>query len=96
MILKWSHFALSDRDAIFDYIEADSPRSAIMVDESIERASDQLSLFPEAGRTGRVPGTREVVVKGMPYILVYKAEGAHVRILRVLHSSQEWPSDFSH
>jgi len=35
MHLKWSAFALADRAAIFDYIEADNPRAAITIDERI-------------------------------------------------------------
>jgi toxin ParE1/3/4 len=35
MRLEWSIFAQVDRDAIFDYIEADSPQAAIMVDDRI-------------------------------------------------------------
>jgi toxin ParE1/3/4 len=33
--LEWSAYALDDRTAIFDYIEADSPRAAVAVDERI-------------------------------------------------------------
>ena len=33
--LEWSAFALADRTAIFDYIEADSPRAATAVDARI-------------------------------------------------------------
>jgi len=33
--LEWSIFAQADRNAIFDYIEADSPHAAIAVDERI-------------------------------------------------------------
>jgi plasmid stabilization system protein ParE len=65
--LEWSAFALSDRDDIFDYIEADSPRSAIRVDEAIANAAERLLDFPESGRPGRVTGTRELVVTGLPY-----------------------------
>lgn len=42
--------ALADRDAIFDHIEADSPRAAVTVDERIEEAAQQLVDFPEIGR----------------------------------------------
>jgi toxin ParE1/3/4 len=35
MRLEWTLFAQADRDAIFDYIEADSPQAAITVDERI-------------------------------------------------------------
>ncbi|MGI8399293.1 type II toxin-antitoxin system RelE/ParE family toxin [Agrobacterium deltaense] len=39
MKLTWSSFALSDRDAIFTYIEADNPAAAIMIDERIVAAA---------------------------------------------------------
>ncbi len=91
MTLEWSHFALDDREVIFDYIEAESPRSAVMVDEAVEATADQLIAFPETGRSGRLPGTRELVVTGLPYIIVYRVTGDIVRILRVLHMAQQWP-----
>jgi toxin ParE1/3/4 len=36
MVLEWSAFALADREAIFDYIEADSSRAAISTDDRIK------------------------------------------------------------
>ena len=90
MKLLWSRFALADRERIFDYIEAESPRSAILVDEKIEAASDQLCIFPESGRPGRVAGTSELIVFGLPDILIYRVDAEVVCILRVLHGSQEW------
>jgi len=59
--LEWSHFALNDREIIFDYVEAESPRSAVMIDETIETTADQLIAFPETGRVGRIAGTRELM-----------------------------------
>ncbi|MBW9054464.1 type II toxin-antitoxin system RelE/ParE family toxin [Rhizobium mesosinicum] len=46
MKLIWSAFALSDRDAIFSYIEADNPSAAIMIDERIMDATRRLINFP--------------------------------------------------
>jgi toxin ParE1/3/4 len=66
--LVWSLYALSDRDAIFSYIEADNPRAAVHVDEQIAAAVQRLIEFPESGRPGRVAGTRELVVPRTPYI----------------------------
>lgn len=57
MKLEWSVFALADRDGIFDFIEADSPRSAIKVDGAIEAQAERLIDFPESGRSGRISGT---------------------------------------
>ena len=50
-----------------------------------------LDHFPELGRPGRVAGTRELVVRGSPYLAVYELYGPDVAILRVLHGAQLWP-----
>jgi addiction module RelE/StbE family toxin len=93
--LEWSVFALADRDGIFDFIEADSPRSAIKVDGAIEAQAERLIDFPESGQSGRISGTREVVVAHLPYIIAYRVMGSAVRILRVLHGAQQWPDELS-
>lgn len=94
MKLTWSAFALSDRDAIFTFIEADNPSAAIMVDERIVSAARRLIDFPASGRVGRIAGTRELIITGTPYIAAYAVTPSVVRILRVLHGAQEWPDSF--
>ena len=89
--LEWSVFAMSDRTAIFDYVEADNPRAAIRLDGRIRAQVGVLSRFPRSGRTGRVKGTRELAVLGTPYIAAYRIAGEKVRILRILHGAQRWP-----
>jgi toxin ParE1/3/4 len=91
--LEWSLFALADREAIFDYIEQDSPKAAVVVDDRIEQQVEGLEQFPEMGRQGRLEGTRELVIQRTPYIAVYRIAGNTVRILRVLHGAQQWPEE---
>ena len=91
MHLEWSQFAYADRDAIFDYIEADSPQAAIAVDDRIRQQIEELIKFPEIGRPGRIDGTRELIIQRTPYIAVYRIAGRTIRILRVLHGAQMWP-----
>jgi addiction module RelE/StbE family toxin len=93
--LEWSQFALADREAIFDYIEADSPRAAVVIDSRIQQHVEQLRQFPESGRPGRVEGTRELVIERTPYIAAYQIVGNKVRILRVLHGARLWSEDVS-
>lgn len=93
MTLEWSALALGDRDAIFDYIEAESPRAAIEIDFRIREAVGRLAEFPGSGRPGRIDGTREWVIAGTPYVAVYRIAGNALRILRVLHGAQEWPEE---
>ena len=95
MRLTWSAFALADRDDIFSHIEADSPRAAVAVDEHIAQAVLRLVEFPESGRSGRVPGTRELVIPRTPYITAYTLTQDRIRILRVLHGARMWPDDLA-
>ena len=66
MILKWSVLALGDRNAIFDSIEAESPRAATDIDDRIREAVERLAEFPRSGRPGRMDGTRELVISRSP------------------------------
>lgn len=94
MRLAWSPYALSDRDNIFTYIEAQNPRAAVQVDERISTTIYRLLDFPESGRPGRVAGTRELVIPGTPYIAAYILATDIVRVLRILHGAQMWPDEF--
>jgi addiction module RelE/StbE family toxin len=91
VFIEWSVFAIADRTAIFDYIEADSQNAAIMIDDRIEAAVAGLVSLPGMGRPGRIEGTRELVITRTPYIAAYLIEGETIRILRVLHGAQLWP-----
>jgi toxin ParE1/3/4 len=95
MRLEWSSFAQSDRDAIFDYIEADSPQAAVTVDDRIRTQAETLEQFPQSGRPGRIERTRELVINRTPYIVAYRIAGDTVRILRVLHGARRWPDNMS-
>jgi toxin ParE1/3/4 len=93
--LEWSIYAQADRDAIFDYIEQDSPSAAVTVDDRIRVQIESLAQFPKSGRPGRLAGTRELVIQRTPYIAAYRIAGDTVRILRILHGAQRWPENIS-
>ena len=95
MQLEWSQFAQSDREAIFDYIETDSPQAAITVDDRIRQQIEELMKFPKIGRPGRINGARELIIQRTPYIAVYRIARSTIRILRVLHGAQMWPQELS-
>ena len=88
MKLSWTPEAIADRDAIFDYIEADNPAAAAALDELFSEKAERLTDHPKLGRPGRVEGTRELVVHEN-YILVYDIVGDLTRILRVLHAARQ-------
>jgi toxin ParE1/3/4 len=47
---------------------------------------------PHMGRPGRVPGTRELVVSDLPYVIPYRVRGHTIQILRVFHTARKWPA----
>ncbi len=85
--------ALADREAIMDYIAQDNPVAAIELDDEFEAKAEQARQRPTLYRAGRVPGTREIVVRPN-YVMVYRLEDESdtLVLLRVLHAAQQWPS----
>lgn len=92
MKLVWTQRALDDRRAIFEYIEADDPDAAVLVDQRIAQAAHRLIDFPHSGRPGRVEETRELVIARTSYVAPYLVDGDVVRILRVIHGARIWPA----
>jgi addiction module RelE/StbE family toxin len=90
MKLVWTLPATKDRREIFTFIAADNPRAARKMDLIFAEKSEILTRFPEIGRLGRVPGTREFLAH-RHYFLIYRVRGGVVRILRLLHTSRQWP-----
>jgi len=62
--------------------------------DAITHSVSRLVTFPEIGRRGRVPGTRELVIASQPYIVAYRIRGQIIDILAVLHGAQKWPEQF--
>lgn len=85
--------ALADRDNIMDYIAQDNPAAAVELDDEFEAKAEQARQRPTLYKTGRVRGTREIVVRPN-YVMVYRIEedGDTLTVLRVLHAAQQWPS----
>ena len=93
MRLRWTKLAERDLDAIAQYIEADNPAAAArVVLEIIDQVETLVPEHPAIGRPGRVAGTRELVIRGLPYIVAYRVRDNHLELLRVLHTSRRWPS----
>ena len=90
MKVNWTRGALQSLSCIRDYIASDNEIASATVARRIKNAVKQLEIFPHAGRLGLRSGTRELVVAGLPYVVVYRVENATTQILRVLHTSQQW------
>jgi len=95
MKILWLKTAEDDLDGAFDYLFERDPQAALRTSRSIRRKIDMLSDHPYLGRAGRVESTRELVVAGTPYIVVYTVDARldSVVILRVLHGRRMWPEE---
>jgi plasmid stabilization system protein ParE len=91
MRLRYTAEAQEHIAAIHNYIGDRSPAAATQVIARIRLAAERLTEFPRIGRIGRVPGTHEWVVRGLPYIIVYEVgvtDPDEVLILAVFHAAQ--------
>jgi predicted transcriptional regulator len=88
--VRWLRKAIANLDAEAEYIARDSP-AAGRVAARVTHAIEGLRHHPSMGRPGRVPGTRELVVPGGPYVVPYRVRNDSVEILRIFHTSRKWP-----
>ena len=84
-----------DLTDIVDYISLVSPTAAENVYRAIVAAAERLTEFPQSGRQGRLPDTRELVVVPLPYIIVYELGGEAVTILAVFHGARDLARAFA-
>lgn len=89
--LKFTANALRNIVEAEEYIARDKPKAAADIVKAIYEAASSLKQFPEVGRAGKVSGTRELVVKSSPYIIVYRIRAERVVISAVLHHSRNYP-----
>src|SRR5262249_40215386 len=88
--------ALHERE-VLDYHAQQGEGVTRRVRSDIERAVQLLAQRP-IGRPGRISGTYEKLVLGQPYFIAYsllpRDDGGEddILILRVVHTSREWPA----
>jgi len=94
VIIEWLPAAERDFAAIVDFIAEDNPQTAIEQGDEIETQIAGLREHRQRGRTGRVKGTRELVIVRTPYIAAYRIKNGRIQILRILHGARQWPDNF--
>lgn len=90
MQVVWSEPAAEDLDTIVEYIARDNLQAALGMDDLLRKSAKGLAVFPEKGKPGRVPGTREFLAH-KNYLLVYVVAPDAIQVVTVLHSAQLWP-----
>jgi len=94
MFIWWSTPATRQLAAAYEYIAADNESAATEVVNHIWDSVSILARHPYAGRKGRVAGTRELVIRGTPFIVAHGVQKNEIRVLAVFHAAREWPEEF--
>jgi addiction module RelE/StbE family toxin len=86
--------AANDLDEIGQYIAAIDQQAATGQVQRILDHCSNLKLYPLMGRSGRVAETRELVVPGTRFVVVYRVHKEQVQILAIFHAARDWPEGF--
>ena len=90
MRVFWTSGAERDRADIIEFIGQNNPIAAIRMDELFAAAAGRLADHPLLGRTGQVPGTRELIAHES-YRLVYELHDDSIWVLTLVHTRRRWP-----
>lgn len=92
MHVRLTSDAVSDLNAIKEYLDPRNPRACDRILAAIFATLGQLESFPLLGKYGRVSGTREITVPRTPFFVVYSLpDQIHIDIDRILHGRQQYP-----
>ena len=94
MKIVWTRKASRHLRAAYEYWARESSGSeAKNMLARIFSAAELLESYPGAGRSGRVPGTRELVIVPTPFLIAYRIRSGKIEILALLHGARKWPDN---
>ena len=79
----WSRRALRHLVEIRSHIPMDHARDGRQVAARILESVDRLAGYPHVGPSGRAIGTRELVVAGTPYVILYRVKDYRLQLIAV-------------
>ena len=88
--VAWTHEAVSDLEAIADYISRDSAAYAASVIRELLDAGNSLDRFSQRGRI--VPETQRTTIRELivgEYRLIYRIERARIVIVTIVHGRRD-------
>ena len=93
LTLHWTPAATSHLRSTHEYVAQDSARAAQALIDRIFSVTERRD-FPRMGGEGRVEDTRELVIAGTPFVVVYRLCRNRVDVLAVFHAARKWPEAF--
>ncbi|MDK2759918.1 MAG: type II toxin-antitoxin system RelE/ParE family toxin [Sphingopyxis sp.] len=88
----WSKTAVADLALLNDWLARHrQPQEAADSIRAIRSQVVNLDQFPAVGSPIHA-GTRKLLIKGHPFVLLYEVNGHQLLILRLVHNRSDWQS----
>lgn len=86
--VRWRQRALGDLSGFRDWLASVDHGNSKQTLVRIRAAAESLKHLGDIGRPSIEPGLRELSVRNVPYVIVYRVDGDAVDILAVYHTAQ--------
>ncbi|NNN49636.1 type II toxin-antitoxin system RelE/ParE family toxin [Vibrio sp. 2-2(8)] len=92
-MILWEEESLNDREKIFEFLYDFNPNAADKTDEIIEAKVENLLEQPLMGFQRDGIRGRLLIIPEISMIVSYSVDGSTIRVMRVLHQKQKFPTD---
>lgn len=92
-MVSWEEESLNDREKIFEFLYDFNPEAAEKSDLIIEAKVESLLEQPLMGVEREGICGRLLIIPEVSMIVSYWVDGTDIRVMRVLHQKQKFPSD---
>ena len=92
-MIFWEEESLHDREKIFEFIYEFNPDAAERTDEIIELKVENLLEQPSMGVQREGIRGRLLIIPEVSMIVSYYIEEEFIKVMRVLHQKQKFPTD---
>jgi addiction module RelE/StbE family toxin len=92
-MILWEEESLNDREKIFEFLYDFNPDVAERTDNIIEAKVENLLEQPLIGVQREGVQGRLLIISEVSMIVSYWVEGSIIRIMRVLHQKQKFPTN---
>ena len=92
-MILWEEESLNDREKIFEFLYDFNPNAAEKTDEIIEAKVENLLKQPLMGVQRDGIRGRLLIIPEISMIVSYWVDDSAIRVMRVLHQKQKFPTD---
>jgi len=91
-VIFWEEESLNDREKIFEFLYDFNPSAAEKTDQIIEAKVKNLLEQPLMGVQRDILRGRLLIIPEISMNISYWVDGSTIRIMRVLHQKQKFPT----